>query len=235
MLSIENANVFYGELQALYDINLKVEKGEFVTLIGSNGSGKSTLLKMIMGIVPIKSGAIYYNGTKINGLPAYKVTDYRISLVPEEKWNFPSMNVEENLLMGAYPKRCRKGIDRNLEKVYEYFPQLWERRRQLSKTLSGGELQMLIIGRALMSEPDIIMIDELSLGLSPKLALESFELIARLHRENDTTIVLAEQNIFNALEIADRGIVIKNGHIVMEGSSEELLDSEQIKEHYLGM
>lgn len=235
MLTVNNANVYYGELQALYDVSLSVNEGEFLTLIGSNGSGKSTLLKSIMGLIPLKSGSIQYNGMRLDGLPAYKVNDRRICLIPEEKWNFPNMNVEENLLMGAYPTRCRKCVKNNLEKVYHYFPQLYERKNQLSRTLSGGELQMLIIGRALMSEPDLMMIDELSLGLSPKLTLESFELLARLHQENDMTIILAEQNVFSALEIADRGIVIKNGQIAMEGSSQELLNSPQIKEHYLGM
>lgn len=235
VLSVNDVNVYYGELQALHNVNLTVKDGEFLTLIGSNGSGKSTILKTIMGLMPPKSGTIVYDNCRLDGLPAYKVNDHQIALVPEEKWNFPSMSVEENLLMGAYPKRCRKNIKQNMEKVYYYFPRLFERKKQLSKTLSGGELQMLIIGRALMAEPKLMMVDELSIGLSPKLAAESFALLSRLHQESQLTIILAEQNVFSALEIADRGIVVKNGQIAMEGSSQELLHSSQIKEQYLGI
>jgi branched-chain amino acid transport system ATP-binding protein len=235
LLTVNSINVYYGELQALHDVTLTVKEGEFLTLIGSNGSGKSTLLKTIMGLLTPKTGSVYYNDIRLDGLPAYEITDHRICLVPENKLNFPNINVEENLLMGAYPKRCRKSIKENLDKVYQYFPRLFERKKQLSKTLSGGELQMLIIARALMSEPKVMMVDELSLGLSPKLTLESFALLARLHKENDLTIILAEQNVFNALEIADRGIVIKNGRVAMEGCCKDLLCSSQIKEQYLGM
>lgn len=235
VLTVNNINVFYGELQALRDVSLTVKEGEFLTLVGSNGSGKSTLLKTIMGMLSPRSGSITYDGDKLDGLPAYKIVDYRICLVPEDKWNFPNMSVEENLLMGAYPQRCRRSLKQNFERVYEIFPRLYERKKQLSQTLSGGELQMLIIARGLMSEPKVMMVDELSLGLSPKLSLESFELISRLHKENDLTVILAEQNVFSALEIADRGIVMENGQIVMEGGSKELLASNQIKEKYLGM
>lgn len=235
MLKVSNINVYYGDLQALHDVSLEVNDGEFVTLVGSNGSGKSTLIKTIMGLITPRTGNVEYNDSRICGLPSYTVNDFGISLVPEEKWNFPSMDVEENLLMGAYPKRCHSCTRENLERVYHYFPRLKERRKQLSKTLSGGELQMLIIGRALMSNPRLIMIDELSIGLSPKLALESFELLSRLHRENDLTVILAEQNVFGALEIADRGVVLKNGQVAMEGSGKELLASDQIRAQYLGI
>lgn len=235
MLKISNIDVYYGDLQALHDVTFEVKDGELVALIGSNGSGKSTLIKTVMGLIAPRSGAIEYNEVRIGGLPAYKVNDAGISMVPEDKWNFANMDVEENLLMGAYPKRCHGSTRGNLERVYHYFPRLKERRKQLSRTLSGGELQMMIIGRALMSNPKLIMVDELSIGLSPKLALESLELLSRLHQENDLTVILAEQNVFGALEIADRGVVLKNGQVALEGSGKELLASDQIRAQYLGI
>jgi len=235
LLKIDGINVFYGELQALSGVSLEIADGEFVALVGNNGAGKSSLLNTIMGLLHPRSGEIYFKGEKIHQLEPYQVVDRRIALVPESKWTFLQMTVYENLVMGAYPKRCRGKYKENVEKVYSIFPRLFERRNQQAKTLSGGELQMLIIGRSLMSAPRLLMVDELSAGLSPKLARESFELLAGLHRDQRLTILLAEQNVYEALKLADRGVVMENGKLVIAGSSRELIDDKRIKEMYLGM
>lgn len=235
LLEIDNIDVYYGELLALKNINFKVEEGEFVSLIGGNGAGKSTLLNTIMGLLHPKSGRIDFQGESINRLEAYEIVKRKISLVPESKLIFPQMSVYENILMGAYPKECRANINKNLEYIYTIFPKLHERRKQMTGTLSGGEIQMVIISRALMSEPKLLLVDELSTGLSPKLTMESFQLLEKLHKEHNITILLAEQNMFEALRIADRGIVLENGQIVLTGEAHELLANDEVKERYLGI
>ena len=235
MLAINDIDVYYGDLKALKDISFQVKKGEFVALVGSNGAGKTTLMNTIMGLLKPRKGSIEFNGERIDTLPPDQIVKKYISLVPESKMIFPQMSIYENLLMGAYPNRCRKNLKRNLDDVYDMFPRLHERKNQLAGTMSGGEIQMLIIGRALMSEPQLLLVDELSIGLSPKLTHESFRILERLHKERDITILLAEQNIYEALGIADRGIVLENGEVVMSGSSEDLLSNEHIKEAYLGI
>jgi branched-chain amino acid transport system ATP-binding protein len=235
LLTINEIDVYYGDLKALKNIRFQVNKGELVALVGSNGAGKTTLMNTIMGLIKPRKGTIEFNGENIDSLPPDQIVKKYISLVPESKMIFPQMSIYENLLMGAYPSRCRKNLKQNLDGVYDMFPRLHERRSQLAGTMSGGEIQMLIIGRALMSEPQLLLVDELSIGLSPKLTHECFRILERLHKERDITILLAEQNIYEALDIADRGIVLENGEVVMTGGSEELLSNEHIKEAYLGI
>ncbi|MHB8918363.1 MAG: ABC transporter ATP-binding protein [Desulfocucumaceae bacterium] len=235
MLKIDGITVFYGELKALDDISMEIKEGEFVALVGNNGAGKTTLLNTIMGLLHPSAGEINFCGEKINTYEPHQIVDRKLSLVPESKWVFPQMTVYENLVMGAYPKKCRGRYSENLDRVYSIFPRLHERKNQLAKTLSGGELQMLIIGRGLMSEPKLLMVDELSAGLSPKLSKESFELLGRLHRDQKITILLAEQNVYETLKLADRGIVMENGRLVLAGSGQELINSDQIRQKYLGM
>jgi branched-chain amino acid transport system ATP-binding protein len=206
-----------------------------VALIGSNGAGKTTLMNTIMGLVRPKEGQIIFNGKRIDLLPPYEIVNLGIILVPESKWVFPNMTVHENLLMGAYGARARKNLKQNLEKVYTYFPRLLERKNQMCGTLSGGELQMLVLGRAMMSNPQLLLVDELSIGLSPVLVEESFKLLERLKREESLTMLIAEQNVFKALSLADRGVVLENGRIVLEGPSSKLLADAEVKVRYLGM
>lgn len=235
MLKIDGITVFYGELKALDGISMEIKEGEFVALVGNNGAGKTTLLNTIMGLLHPSAGEINFCGEKINTYEPHQIVDRKLSLVPESKWVFPQMTVYENLVMGAYPKKCRGHYSENLDRVYSIFPRLHERKNQLAKTLSGGELQMLIIGRGLMSEPKLLMVDELSAGLSPKLSKESFDLLGRLHRDQKITILLAEQNVYETLKLADRGIVMENGRLALAGSGQELINSDQIRQKYLGM
>ena len=232
MLKIENLCVSYGGIKALRGISLEVPDGKIVTLIGANGAGKSTTLQTVSGLLHSRTGSIEFLGENLMGVPAHKVVAKGLAQVPEGRRVFLQMTVEENLEMGAYT-RSGGDIDADLEKVYAYFPRLMERRRQIAGTLSGGEQQMLAMGRALMSRPKLLMLDEPSMGLAPILVEQIFKIIQTLH-EAGTTILLVEQNAQAALSIADRGYVLETGKIVTSGTGTELLASPEIKKAYLG-
>ena len=232
MLKIEHLQVAYGGIQALRGISLEVPDGKIVTLIGANGAGKSTTLQTVSGLLHSRTGSIEFLGENLMGVPAHKVVAKGLAQVPEGRRVFLQMTVEENLEMGAYT-RSGGDIDADLEKVYAYFPRLMERRRQIAGPLSGGEQQMLAMGRALMSRPKLLMLDEPSMGLAPILVEQIFKIIQTLH-EAGTTILLVEQNAQAALSIADRGYVLETGKIVTSGTGTELLASPEIKKAYLG-
>lgn len=232
MLEVQGLNTFYGKIQVLWDVSLRVQEGEIVAIVGSNGAGKTTLLNSILGLVRPTSGSVTFLGRRIDGLPSHAIAEQGISIVPEGGRVFPDMNVRENLEMGAYHAWERRG--EALEYVYQLFPRLKERERQLARTLSGGERQMLAIARALMSRPRLCLFDEPSYGLAPLMVREIFEIVQKI-REQGVTVLLVEQNVRRALEIADRAYVLENGRICMEGECEELLESDHIRRAYLGM
>ena len=232
ILKVSDINVYYGAIHAIKGISFEVNPGEIVTLIGANGAGKSTTLQTISGLLHSRTGSIEFLGESLMGIPAHKIVAKGLAQVPEGRRIFLQMTVEENLQMGAYT-RSGAGIDQDLEKVYTYFPRLMERRRQIAGTLSGGEQQMLAMGRALMSRPKLLMLDEPSMGLAPILVEQIFEIIRTLHKAG-TTILLVEQNAQAALSIADRGYVLETGRIVTSGTGQELLASPEIKRAYLG-
>lgn len=235
MLKLENVHVSYGNIEVLHGINIHVDKGEIVTIIGANGAGKSTTLKAISGLIPKQKGSsILYSGEEISGVSAEKIVAKGLSLVPEGRRIFPELTVQENLEMGAYLRlRDRAGVQASFEEVYALFPRLNERRKQLGKTLSGGELQMLAVARALMAKPDMIMLDEPSTGLAPLVVKDIFEILKSV-RSRGTTVLLVEQNAKMALGIADRGYVLKNGEIVMEDTGLNLLNNDEVRKAYLG-
>jgi branched-chain amino acid transport system ATP-binding protein len=235
MLNIENLNVFYDGLQALYSVSLEIQAEEFVCILGPNGAGKSTLLQTIAGMLFPEQGAISFKNRPIHGLAAYKVASLGLALVPEEGWLFGQMSVEENLLMGAYPKTARRNIKRQMDFVFDLFPILAERRKQYEETLSGGERQMLAVGRGLMNNPEMLLLDEPSLGLAPLIVKDILSVLVRINQEEKTTILLTEQNIFHALKISQRGYLLENGKIAMQGASKQLLGNEHIKRNYLGV
>ena len=232
ILKVSDINVYYGAIHAIKGVSFEVNPGEVVTLIGANGAGKSTTLQTVSGLLHSRTGSIEFLGENLMGVPAHKVVAKGLAQVPEGRRVFLQMTVEENLEMGAYT-RSGGDIDADLEKVYAYFPRLMERRRQIAGTLSGGEQQMLAMGRALMSRPKLLMLDEPSMGLAPILVEQIFKIIQTLH-EADTTILLVEQNAQAALSIADRGYVLETGKIVTSGTGTELLASPEIKKAYLG-
>ena len=234
MLEVDNINVFYAKVQALWDVSFKVDKGEMVTIVGANGAGKTTILKTISGLLHPSSGAIKFLGERIDRLPAHKIVEKGISHIPEGRGIFSSLTVLENLKMGAFATKAWKERDETLKSVYELFPILSERKDQIAGTLSGGEQQMLAIARGLMSKPKLIMLDEPSLGLAPKLVMKSFELIKEINEEG-VTILLVEQNVQQALELAERGYVLETGKISIEGKGKELLGNELVKKAYLGL
>ncbi|MED4692024.1 ABC transporter ATP-binding protein [Peribacillus frigoritolerans] len=233
MLKIEDINVYYGNIQALKGISLSINEGEIVTLIGANGAGKSTLLKSISGLLKPKQGKIIFEGDSIGGKAAQSIVKMGISHVPEGRRVFANMTVEENLQLGAYLRKDKAGIKQDMEKVYELFPRLLERLKQQSGTLSGGEQQMLAMGRALMAKPRLLLLDEPSMGLAPLLVKQIFHIIEEINKTG-TTILLVEQNANLALSIADRAYVVETGRIVLSGKSVELTASEEIKNAYLG-
>ena len=233
MLKINEIDVFYGNIQALKGVSLNVDEGEIVTLIGANGAGKTTLLQTISGLLKPKKGTIEYMGKEIQGRPAQQIVRNGISHVPEGRRVFANMTVEENLDLGAFLRKDTKEIKKDLEKVYELFPRLYERKKQQAGTLSGGEQQMLAMGRALMSKPKLLLLDEPSMGLAPLLVKTIFEIIEEIN-QNGTTILLVEQNAHMALSVAQRAYVIETGRVVVSGTSEELQQSAQIREAYLG-
>lgn len=225
--------VKYGDFQALWDISFSVKPGQLVALIGANGAGKTTTLKTICGLVPLAGGRINYQGSMISGQPVHQVVDQGITLVPEGRQLFPKMTVEENLLVGAYLKRTQKKKADSLRQVFKLFPRLEERRMQTAETLSGGEQQMVAIGRALMQDPKVIMFDEPSLGLAPILVQEVFEVVQQLQQQG-LTVFIVEQNVHQTLKIADYCYVMENGRIVQEGTGQDLEADEKIREAYLG-
>ena len=232
ILKVSDINVYYGAIHAIKGVSFEVNPGEVVTLIGANGAGKSTTLQTVSGLLHSRTGSIEFLGENLMGVPAHKVVAKGLAQVPEGRRVFLQMTVEENLEMGAYT-RSGGDIDADLEKVYAYFPRLMERRRQIAGTLSGGEQQMLAMGRALMSRPKLLMLDEPSMGLAPILVEQIFKIIQTLH-EAGTTILLVEQNAQAALSIADRGYVLETGKIVTSGTGTELLASPELKKAYLG-
>ena len=239
MLRIDRIDVYYGDVQVLWDVSLKVEHGEIVTVIGSNGSGKSTLLRTIVNLNHPKNsspsgGGIFYQGQRIDGLSPEETVRLGISVVPEGAKVFPDMDVLDNLKMGSYVEKARETRERKLEEVFSLFPPLRERRLRRAKTLSGGERQMLALGMALMSNPDLLLLDEPSLGLQPSFVTRTFEAIQEINRRG-VTLLLVEQNVSGALEISHRAYVLENGRVVMDGKGKDLLVSPHIKKAYLAL
>ena len=234
MLHVDKINTFYHKAQALYDLSLKVEASEIVALVGSNGAGKTTLLKTISGLLRPASGEMVFLDRRIDGRPSYKVVEAGISHIPEGRRLFPDMSVRENLEMGAYLNRAWKQKQESLREIYRLLPILKARQGQLAGTLSGGEQQMVALGRGLMSRPKLLMIDEPSSGLAPVMVDEIFQIIEGL-RDQGIAIFLVEQNVPHTLKIADRAYVIENGHLILAGNSQQLLSQEHIRKAYLGL
>ena len=235
ILKLSNVESAYGPIKAIRGVSLRVERGQIATVLGSNGAGKTTILKTISGIIDPRKGTVEFKGMNITAQdPAY-IVQRGLVHVPEGREVFPLLSVHDNLLMGAYTRRDRDAVLRDLETVYHYFPILKERERQEAGLLSGGQQQMLAISRALMAAPELMLLDEPSLGLSPKLTKEIFEIVVRINRERGTTMLLVEQNANMALNAADYGYVLENGRIVMEDACERLREKDDIKEFYLGM
>ena len=232
VLKVDNINVYYGAIHAIKGISFEVNEGEIVTLIGANGAGKSTTLQTVSGLLRSRTGSIEFNGENISHVPAHKLVYKGLAQVPEGRRIFLQMSVEENLEMGAFTQK-NAGIDADLESVYEQFPRLRERKKQIAGTLSGGEQQMLAMGRALMSHPKLLMLDEPSMGLAPILVEQIFDIIRQLHK-NGTTILLVEQNAQMALSVADRAYVLETGKITLSGTGKELAESDEVRKAYLG-
>lgn len=232
MLELSNVNVYYGAIHALKDISIKINEGEIVTLIGANGAGKSTTLKAISGMEKLRSGEIKLNGENINTLNVPSIVKLGISHVPEGRRVFSKMSVMENLEMGAYTRNDKGEIKKDFEKIFSLFPRLLERKEQMAGTLSGGEQQMLAMGRALMSRPKLLLLDEPSMGLAPIIVKEIFSIIKNIN-EAGTTVLLVEQNANMALNAADRAYIIRNGEIEMEGNAKEMITDERVKKAYL--
>ena len=233
LLEIQNLEVYYGVINALKSVSFEVNEGEIVTLIGANGAGKTTTMQSIMGFIQPKSGNILYQGQSIVGLPTHKIMRMGLTQVPEGRRIFSELNVYENLIMGAYTSKNRASVKNDLEEIYTLFPRLAERRTQMAGMLSGGEQQMLAMGRALMCDPRLLMLDEPSMGLAPILVSQVFDMIKHLN-EKGTTILLVEQNAEKALSIADRAYVMETGSITLSGTGSELAASEKVRNAYLG-
>lgn len=233
MLEVKELQVYYGVIQALKDVSFEVNQGEVIALIGANGAGKTTTLHTVTGLLPAKHGSIIFEGVDITKMPAHKIVQMGIAHVPEGRRVFADLSVYENLIMGAYTRKDKKEIAKNLENVYARFPRLKERRTQRAGTLSGGEQQMLAMGRALMSNPKMIVMDEPSMGLSPIFVNEIFDIIQKVSASG-TTVLLVEQNAKKALSIADRAYVLETGKVVLSGDAKELMNDDSIKKAYLG-
>ena len=233
LLEIENLEVYYGAINALKGISFNVEQGEIIALIGANGAGKTTTLHTITGLIPARSGSIRFNGKDISKVPAHKIVSMGMAHVPEGRRVFAQLSVYENLILGAYTRKDKSEIADSLERVFERFPRLKERKTQSAGTLSGGEQQMLAMGRALMSKPDVILMDEPSMGLSPLYVNEIFDIIREIN-QSGTTVLLVEQNAKKALSMANRAYVLETGKISLSGDAKELMDNEQVKKAYLG-
>lgn len=233
MLTIKDLEVYYGVIQAIKGVSFEVNQGEVIALIGANGAGKTTILHTITGLISPKKGSVEFEGHELTKLPAHKIVSLGMAHVPEGRRVFADLSVYENLRMGAYTRKDKGEIEETLEKVYDRFPRLKERRNQMAGTLSGGEQQMLAMGRALMSKPKILLMDEPSMGLSPIMVNEIFSIIQEVS-DSGTTVLLVEQNAKKALAIADRGYVLETGKIVLEGKASDLLNDDAIKKAYLG-
>jgi branched-chain amino acid transport system ATP-binding protein len=234
MLKVQNIDVFYGDLQILWDVSFEVNEGEIVALVGANGSGKSTTLKTISGLLNPANGSILFQDQYLNQIPANKIIEHGVAHVPEGRRLFPEMTVRENLIMGSLSRTAKAKRAESMEWVFGLFPRLREREKQMAGTLSGGEQQMVAVGRGLMALPKLIMFDEPSLGLAPILVAEIFKIIKRIKKEG-VTVLITEQNTKQSLEISDRGYVLENGRVVLSGSGKELLDNEHVKQAYLGI
>ena len=234
MFEVKGIDVFYGDAQALYGLSLQVREGEVVTLVGANGAGKTTTLRAISGLCPVARGDIVFEGRSLLGEPAHRRAELGIALVPEGRDLWPQLTVRENLELGAYGKAARRHLSDSLERVYELFPVVKERSRQVAGSMSGGEQQMVAIARALMTRPRLLMFDEPSLGLAPVVVAQVFDTIQRLHAEG-LTILLVEQNLKKALEMADRGYVVETGSISIQGTAADLLADPTIRSAYLGV
>ncbi len=233
LLEVKDLRVSYGVIEAIKGISFEVNEGEIVTLIGANGAGKTTTMQSIMGLIHPKSGTITFDDADIFGMSTHKILRLGMTQVPEGRRIFSELTVYENLLMGAYIEKNREKIKKDMEEIYEIFPRLYERRTQVAGTLSGGEQQMLAMGRAMMSHPRLLMLDEPSMGLSPLLVDQIFSMIKKFH-DNGTTILLVEQNAGKSLAISDRAYVLETGRIVLSGTGRELMESEEVKKAYLG-
>ncbi|MEE1224726.1 MAG: ABC transporter ATP-binding protein [Clostridia bacterium] len=233
MLEVNNLEVYYGVICALKGISFEVNEGEIVTLIGANGAGKTTTMQSIVGLIPARNGSVVFDGKNISKTPCHKIVHLGMTQVPEGRRIFQELTVYENLLMGAYSIKDQSGFKNDIEAIYTRFPRLAERRNQIAGTLSGGEQQMLAMGRAIMSHPKLLMLDEPSMGLSPLLVDKVFEIIKDINRDG-TTILLVEQNAGKSLAISDRAYVLENGRIVLSGTGKELAESELVKKAYLG-
>lgn len=233
MLEVKDLEVYYGMIQAIKGVSFEVNQGEVIALIGANGAGKTTILHTVTGLLVPKKGSVLFEGKDITKIPAHKIVSLGMAHVPEGRRVFADLSVYENLKMGAYTRKDKEEIEKSLDRVYERFPRLKERKNQLAGTLSGGEQQMLAMGRALMSQPKIILMDEPSMGLSPILVNEIFDIIQEVSKSG-TTVLLVEQNAKKALSIADRAYVLETGKIVLDGKAEALLNDDSIKKAYLG-
>ena len=234
MLEVENVSAAYGLIQILWDVSFKIKEKEIVSIIGPNGAGKTTLVKTIMGLLPAKNGTIRFKGENIEKLPTYKIVKKGVSLIPEGREIFPKMTVEENMLLGAYTIKDKNAVKESKERNYQIFPVLKKKEKALAQTLSGGEQQMLVICRSLMSNPELLILDEPSLGLAPIIVGKVLDTLRKINEEG-VTVLLVEQNIRDSLNIADRGYVLEEGKIIIEGKGRELLSNEHIKEVYLGI
>lgn len=234
MLKVDALNVFYGDVQVLHDVSIEVKQGEIVAILGANAAGKTTLLKTIAGLTKKWNGSLLWMEQSINHVPAFKRVEMGLVLVPEGRQLFPFMTVLENLELGAYSKAARKEKERSLKFVFELLPKLYERRHQLAGSLSGGEQQMVAIGRGLMAKPKLLMLDEPTLGLAPKIVNDVFQLVQDIRQEG-VTILLVEQNMHQSLKVADRAYVLENGRVTLSGTGEELIQNQTVREAYLGI
>ena len=234
MLEVENLSAGYGLIQILWDVSFKIKEKEIVSIIGPNGAGKTTLVKTIMGLLPAKSGTIKFKGEHIEKLPPYEIVKKKISLIPEGRDIFPKLTVGENILLGAYTLNDKRQVKESQERIYQIFPVLQKKEKVLAQTLSGGEQQMLVIGRSLMSNPKLLILDEPSLGLAPIIVAKVLDTLRQINEEG-VAILLVEQNIRDSLNIADRGYVLEEGKIILEGEGRELLSNDHIVEVYLGL
>ena len=232
LLDVNDLSISYGDIEAVHGISFHVEKGELVSIIGANGAGKTTTLRALMGLQNVRSGKIMFDGTDITAMPAHKRADLGIRIVPERARCFPQLTVYENLRMGVYGRSS--SLKNELESIYELFPILKERSDQYANTLSGGEQQQLAIARALVSSPRLLLVDEVSMGLMPKLATQVFEVLRSLNKDKGLTILLVEQNALSSLKISDRGYVLETGNIEIEGLSSDLINDDRVREAYLG-
>jgi branched-chain amino acid transport system ATP-binding protein len=234
VLKVEHIDVFYGDLQVLWDVSFEINAGEIVVLLGANGAGKSTTLKTISSLLKPERGSISFEGVRLDEVPAHRIIEFGVAHVPEGRRLFPEMTVEENLITGALKGEAKDKRNDTMKRVYELFPRLLERRKQNAGTLSGGEQQMLAVGRGLMSLPKLLMFDEPSLGLAPILVSEIFHMVKAVNKEG-VTVMLVEQNVKHTLAMSDRAYILENGRITMTGNSSELLNNDHIKQAYLGL